>query len=695
MSIISDAPGWLIALCLVAGIVYAGALYFRDRFNRTYGSKLAALLGFLRFCSISIIALFLMKPLIKIINRDVEKPIIVIAQDNSESLVIGKDSVYYKNEYLQQLRNLTNQFGEDYEIHTYNFGSKVSDGLDSIAFDQKLTDFSSLLDEIYTRYSGRNLGAIVLASDGLYNKGSNPVYSYKKLNVPVYTIALGDTTVHKDVLIADVAANRLAYLGNKFPIEITVEGRKAGGESVMLTVSRKGTTLFSQNIVFNGERSTSEVSLALDATEIGLQKYSVHLTSVSDEITLANNHQDIFIDVLDSRQKVLLLAYAPHPDINAIKDAITSNESYKVDTKLAKDFNGDLAAYSLIIFHQLPGNGNIGSSFVTSAIERKIPSLFVWGSNTDFKSFSQLNLGYALNNYNNNVTDVGGTYADEFSLFILDPEVNGMIKTMPPLSVPFGDFSFSPGVVSLTYQQVGQIKTKKPLISFNQVNDTKIGLIGGEGIWRWKLSSFYQYESDKNFNELITKSVQYIASKEDRSLFRIRCKNDFPEDENVIFDAELYNQSYEAINNREITLRIFAEDGKEYGYTFSPNGTMYKLNAGKLPVGNYTYEASVNGDTGMLKERGEFSVSPLQFEVVNTIADHRLLYQFANDNNGTMVYPADMSSLPDLIKQKKEIVSVSYENKKLNDLINYKWILAIIIALLAAEWLLRKRAGTY
>jgi hypothetical protein len=97
----------------------------------------------------------------------------------------------------------------------------------------------------------------------------------------------------------------------------------------------------------------------------------------------------------------------------------------------------------------------------------------------------------------------------------------------------------------------------------------------------------------------------------------------------------------------------------------------------------------------MLKERGEFSVSPLQFEVVNTIADHRLLYQFANDNNGTMVYPADMSSLPDLIKQKKEIVSVSYENKKLNDLINYKWILAIIIALLAAEWLLRKRAGTY
>jgi hypothetical protein len=40
-------------------------------------------------------------------------------------------------------------------------------------------------------------------------------------------------------------------------------------------------------------------------------------------------------------------------------------------------------------------------------------------------------------------------------------------------------------------------------------------------------------------------------------------------------------------------------------------------------------------------------------------------------------------------------VSVSYENKQLNDLINFRWILALIIGLLSLEWLLRKRAGTY
>ncbi|MFM7726596.1 MAG: hypothetical protein ACKO7B_07835, partial [Flavobacteriales bacterium] len=80
MSIVTQAPGWLLVFCLLAGVVYAGALYFRDRFNRTYGTPLATLLGVVRFLCISLLALFLLKPLIKIIQRSVEKPIIVIAQ---------------------------------------------------------------------------------------------------------------------------------------------------------------------------------------------------------------------------------------------------------------------------------------------------------------------------------------------------------------------------------------------------------------------------------------------------------------------------------------------------------------------------------------------------------------------------------------------------------------------------------------
>jgi hypothetical protein len=88
-------------------------------------------------------------------------------------------------------------------------------------------------------------------------------------------------------------------------------------------------------------------------------------------------------------------------------------------------------------------------------------------------------------------------------------------------------------------------------------------------------------------------------------------------------------------------------------------------------------------------------VSPLQLEIIHTIADHRLLNQFARENNGIMVYPRAMQALVDEIRNKKEIVSVSYENKQLDELINFRWLCALILILLSTEWLLRKRAGTY
>ena len=365
MSIVTQAPPWLIFFCLLAGIVYAGALYFRDRFNRTYGTPLATGLGVLRFACVTLLCIFLLKPLLKTIERNVEKPIVVIAQDNSQSLVVGADSSYYNNDYKTQLAQLASSFGEDYDVRTFTFGDKVRDGIDSLQYDEQLTDYSSFLEEIYTRFSGRNLGAVIMASDGLYNKGSNPVHSYKKLNVPVYTIALGDTTIHKDALIANVAANRLAYLGNRFPMEITVEGRKATNETVVLTVTRKGTVLFSQSISFNDERSIQKIPLTLEAGEIGLQRYTVSITRLNDEITYANNSKEVFIDVLDSRQKVLILAYAPHPDLQAIRAAIAGNESYNVDVQLAKEFNGNLQDYSMVVWHQLPGMGGLGASLGT------------------------------------------------------------------------------------------------------------------------------------------------------------------------------------------------------------------------------------------------------------------------------------------------------------------------------------------
>jgi hypothetical protein len=419
------------------------------------------------------------------------------------------------------------------------------------------------------------------------------------------------------------------------------------------------------------------------------------LSRISNEITFANNTREVFIDVLDSRQKVLILGQAPHPDLNALREAISSNESYRTDVRLAKEFNGRVDDYSLIIYHQLPSLGQVGSSILTSALEKKIPALFVWGANTDFNAFNALQTGWNLNNYKNNSTDIGGAYKEGFTLFTVDAKFESLIRTLPPLQVPFGDFAFSNGVQPIITQQVGSIATSKPLIGFNTVNEVKYGLIAGEGLWRWRMTAFQQTESHDAFNELLMKCVQYLASKDDRSLFRVTGDHDFSSTQDVVFNAELYNASYEPIADREISMRITNDAGESFSYLFSPKGSVYQLNAGKLPVGQYRYEASTTSDGTVLNERGEFSVNALRLEYVNTIADHNMLAQFARENNGAMVYPSNMGELTERIQSMKEVVSVAYENKQLKELINVKWIAILIITLLSAEWLLRKRAGTY
>jgi hypothetical protein len=246
VELILDAPNWIILLCVLAGAVYAASLYTKDRLNRYFDRWVIISLAALRFCAVTLIALFLARPLIKTVEQEVEKPVVVIAQDNSASLAMGPDSARYRSEYARELRALAARLGESYDVQTYTFGEHLTPGLDTLDFSEKTTDYSTLLDELYTTYSNRNLGAVVVASDGRYNRGVNPVYSFQKLNAPVYTIALGDTAAQRDVQIAEVAHNRLAYLGNRFPVEIRVDGLEVEGESATVSILRKGQELFRQ-----------------------------------------------------------------------------------------------------------------------------------------------------------------------------------------------------------------------------------------------------------------------------------------------------------------------------------------------------------------------------------------------------------------------------------------------------------------
>jgi hypothetical protein len=159
----------------------------------------------------------------------------VFAQDVSESVGhgIGKDTLRYR----EAVQRLTQAMGEKFEVQSYSFGNEVRQPID-FKYNDKVSNCSELLDELYDVYANQNLGAVILATDGIYNEGSNPMYASTKLNVPIYSIALGDTTKRRDVSIKKVYSNRIVYLNDKFTVEVDVAAQNCKGERLSLTVSK-------------------------------------------------------------------------------------------------------------------------------------------------------------------------------------------------------------------------------------------------------------------------------------------------------------------------------------------------------------------------------------------------------------------------------------------------------------------------
>src|SRR5687767_292771 len=298
---------WLILLCIAAGILYAFILYRKDSAFSEINIWLRRLMFVFRTLVVALIALFLLSPMIKSTRRQVEKPIVIIAQDNSSSIVMNKDSAFYRNQYTKALQDFSKALAAKYEVRTLSWAEKVTEGLD-INFNEKETDISGMLDETDNRFLNRNVGAVIIASDGIYNKGANPLYREGLLKVPYYTVALGDTTVQKDVFISNVRYNKTAYLNNSFPVEIIVQAQQCNGNNVTLKVTEDNSELFTRSIAVNNNRFMQKIPVYLEAKTKGIHHYKVTLSAVAGELTPANNTRDVFIEVADKKEKVLLLA---------------------------------------------------------------------------------------------------------------------------------------------------------------------------------------------------------------------------------------------------------------------------------------------------------------------------------------------------------------------------------------------------
>ncbi|RYD73341.1 MAG: hypothetical protein EOP53_20280, partial [Sphingobacteriales bacterium] len=446
-SVFTAYPWFFIVFCLAAGAAYAYFTYRKNSISlhseKWFGWPVW-LLAMLRFLSVSILAFLLLSPVVRSIFKKVEKPVVIIATDNSQSVLLNKDSAYYKKELPKAIDDLKNKLAEKYDVRNYTFGNEINDNA-KLDFRDKQTDISGLYDNLYQTFYNQNIGAVITLTDGIYNRGQNPLYIAEKFNSPFYTVALGDTQPRNDVLIKDVLYNRIVYTGNFFPLQIALRAKGYSSKTGNITVSHKGKTVFTQNVSFSNNNFYTEVGARVEATAPGLQLYHIEISRQQNEVSYVNNSFDVFIDVLDSRKKILMVSYSPHPDVAALKNSIERNAFYEITNALYSDLAKNALAtpeklknYQLAILHQLPSTDQNASTLITNLKEAGVPIWYILGNRTSINQFNTLETGLQISGNGSRLNESGGYINNGFSAFTLSENLGKNMQAWPPLLTPFG-----------------------------------------------------------------------------------------------------------------------------------------------------------------------------------------------------------------------------------------------------------------
>ena len=681
---------------MLLGLAYAFALYYKSKTIREKNIFLYYALFFARFFTVSIISFLLLAPLLKSIAERTVKPILLVAQDYSLSL---KNA--YGDRELKDLNNkikeISKDLGKKYEIQEFSLGGELKNGFRD-SFNLKSTNISALLDYANNAYENKELAGLILSSDGIYNEGSNPDYFNIRNSAPVYTIALGDTTIKKDVLVQNIYHNSIAFSGDKISIKTDIMAKNAAGSKAQLTLSEYGSggkkiLLEKKAIDLTSNDFLATYDFVNELNSPGVKRFNILVSNIPSEISYRNNSRDFFIEVIDSKTSVLIYANSPHPDISAIKELLSLKKNYSIEIKYIGE-TVNFQKYDLVIFHNLPSSKNDLTSLKNVLEESNIPSLFILGSQTNISQLNKIQNLLKITNFNNTANDVQAVLNKDFSLFAIEDIPNIGINNFPPLSSTFGNYSVSPEARVLFYQKIKNIQTKYPLLVLSNSDKNRAAILTGSNFFKWK---FFEYQQSGNFNttgSIIDQTVQFLTLKKDKSQWQVRTgTNIYQESENIQFYGELYNDNYRLVNEPEALLKVTDTKKKEFDFVFSRVGNHYEVNAGSFPPDDYVYQAMTEIGSKKLIKKGKFTIKTKDLEFYDMIANHSVLSKLSARTNGAVFYPETTDKLLEKLLN-ADVKPIVYSSEHTRHLLDYKILFFLLMFLLTFEWLIRKLNGT-
>ncbi|MEG9326885.1 VWA domain-containing protein [Salinimicrobium catena] len=667
----------LIALAFLTALALAAFQYF----YKAKGSRLQnTIFAALRFITYFSVFLLLINPKIRKTDYYTEKPRLILAVDNSASISHFEKAGEVRN-FVDDLNN-DPELQERFDLNVYGFGKELEQASE-FDFSGDQSNISGALKELEPLTEG-STAPTILITDGNQTYGEDLLYSAGRYGQPLYPVAVGDTTSYRDLAVSRVNVNRYAFKNNRFPVEIMVTYAGEVDINTAVEITSGQNTVFTKSLKLRKSENSAVVTAELPASSVGVHTYSVNLKPFSGEKNIQNNQQAFAIEVIDERSSILLLYGTLHPDLGAIKKTIEANEQREVILKNASDGIDDLEKYQLVILYQ---RENRLIPTMDQLQEKKKNHWIITGPKTNWRSLNERQELFRQE-ITGQTEEFLPVFNPNFSLFQV--EDIGFSK-MPPLLGSFGSLSSEDNNEILLFKEVQGVETTEPLLAISEDKEFKRAFLFGADIWKWRSASYLENGNFETFDSFFGKIVQFLSSGSRKERLTVNYENLYQGTEKLLISARYFDRNYVFDSEAKLNLRLKPESGEVREIPFLLRNNNYEVDLGNLPPGQYDFTVKVAGED--LSRSGSFRLLSFDVEEQFSGANTENLKAVAAKKDQQLHFLDKPEVLKEQLLSSKTYLPVQKSRENNVPLIDWYYLLGIIILALSGEWFLRKYYG--
>jgi hypothetical protein len=720
IQIISSHYFWYILLTIIGVVV--GVISYRQSFPPLRRFQ-RIILSILRSAMIVLLGVFLIEPLLNIYTTKVVTPQLAVIVDLSRSMSVEDGGVTRIERVNALLNSQLPVIGHRYKVFGFSTSLSEASGIPSASdISGDATSIANALTEFGKRSDIDNFGALLIATDGRQNLGEDPVEIASRLNMPVFTLTVGESVDEKNLAIDDIYCPAIAYSGADFKVEAELSASGLGTGKSRLTLKMGSTGVADRIFELPEQGRNVKVSFDVRAPEPGNYEYQLTTPIFEGEAKEVDNERLFAVRVLKNKLKILLISSGLDWELKFTKQMLSIFEEFDVDAVFPETGGrysnpgtpqglDGLNKYDVIVVvNSSPAEILVAAADLKKYISEGGSLIYMAGFDAanDIRLFEGILPVKALNARIDNAEyffEPSPTRKQHAAILMdEDPDLSARTwHAMPPFSSllvnfePAGDVLIEAGVSSrdsvIVRKEAGDGQSMiLPVLTVGVSGRGHVAAITGFPLWRCFFGSVGNSRQARAMPEFWRNLVKWAAATDEMENFKIITdRKVYRLGEPVRLTGYLYDESNRPKNGALVTLTINAEDDptdiKDVVLPQIDNG-IYSDEARSLPPGRYEFRGSAAAyDDTLGKAAGKFTIEDFSLEMASNAPDYNLTRRLADGTNGRPFTAQDFGQFT----QGLRLEAYSRENQATIRPFGVPWLLGIIIVGLCLEWSLRKR----